>query len=535
MSRGIEAGRAYVRLGNVIVSLDDGIPKEEPILRNIALTSGRVGTALLGAGGEIAAPLLAAVGQFAKLGDQVHKMSLRTGIGAKELSAYNHALQLSGSSIESFERGIRNMQKSIFDAGQGLKTPQIALDELGLSVKDFQGLAPEKQFELIADRIAKIEDPSKQAALAFKLFGKSGTDLLPLIKSGAEGLAAMKQEAEELGVTMSEEDAQAAADFEDAMTRLKNSLVGAGASIAKAILPALLDFIDYATESMKTIAQWVGEHRGFTAALLAVGAAVTVLGGTLVGLSVIASAASVALGVLGTIAGLLASPFILGAALGVALGAAFLWATGAIDELGAGFTDTMEAMSRALEVGGIEAAWEAMWISMAAASADAVASILESLADLVDALTDNRVMKAMRWVSPLAAVQNVAGGMTSDALRGKASTFRASADITRAGRDSILSSLESQLPTPEEESAAARQAIRNISGSVDFAAAGGGAAPRVSPQDLGDDFESLAEEIRSASAQGLGEDGDLMLQAMEETADNTFELVRILRAGGVYT
>ena len=65
---------------------------------------------------------------------------------------------------------------------------------LNLTVEDLNRLKPEKQFELIADRISKIPNPTARAAIAMQIFGKTGTSLLPMLAGGAKRMEGLRAE-----------------------------------------------------------------------------------------------------------------------------------------------------------------------------------------------------------------------------------------------------------------------------------------------------------------------------------------------------
>ena len=96
---------------------------------------------------------------------------------------------------QGFENGIKRMSGFVEDAKDGLKTSTDALDKLGISVEDLQGLSPEESFRMLSSAIADLPDEVQKAALAQDVFGRSGTRLLPLLKEGSEGIAALRQEA----------------------------------------------------------------------------------------------------------------------------------------------------------------------------------------------------------------------------------------------------------------------------------------------------------------------------------------------------
>jgi phage-related protein len=110
---------------------------------------------------------------------------------------------------------------------------------LGLNIQQLQTLSPEQQFLQMAQAISKVQDPSRQAALAMELFGRSGTQLLPMLQQGEAGIEALIAEARRLGIVMSEEDAKAAAEFTDAMNRLSSVFKGIATQVASVITPIL--------------------------------------------------------------------------------------------------------------------------------------------------------------------------------------------------------------------------------------------------------------------------------------------------------
>ena len=81
----------------------------------------------------------AAVVRFGTLGDEIQKMSRRTGFSTESLSELRFAMEQSGTSIQGFEVGVRRMTGFIEDAKDGLATSTDAMEKLGVSVGDLVG------------------------------------------------------------------------------------------------------------------------------------------------------------------------------------------------------------------------------------------------------------------------------------------------------------------------------------------------------------------------------------------------------------
>lgn len=81
-----------------------------------------------------------------------------------------------------------------------------------------------------------------KAAVAMKIFGKSGADLIPMTAE----LKELRKEAQELGLTMSSKDAEAAAELGDAWERLTSTVKMLFFNIGSALAPAMQKFLDKA-------------------------------------------------------------------------------------------------------------------------------------------------------------------------------------------------------------------------------------------------------------------------------------------------
>jgi len=184
---------------------------------------------------------------FAALGDQLDKMSARTGVAVESLSALGFAAEQSGADIETLEKGFFGLSRAVFDFGRGSAEVTDAFDQLGLSFEEIERLSPERQLMAIADSLQQFENASTRGAIAQKIFGRSGRQLLPLLANGSDGIKELTDEAKELGITLTSEDAKAAAEFTDAMNRLMKSLRAVGTQIAKVVTPWLTRLADMFT------------------------------------------------------------------------------------------------------------------------------------------------------------------------------------------------------------------------------------------------------------------------------------------------
>ena len=336
---GIKAGKAYVEITTNDAKLQAGLKKAQAKL-------GAWGSALTGLGTQIAAmgavgvtAITANLAVFSKQGDALQKMALRTGISVEALSELQFAAQQSGSSIEALEKGVRRMQQGITDAGNGTGEAKDAFKALGIEIATLASLSPEQQFIAIAGELAKIDNASTRAALAMDVFGRAGTELIPLLADGTAGIEALRERARALGITMSTDAANAAAEFTDRFAELKNQLAKVAFQIGAAVGPAISQLITRVQSILKSVIDWTRANSEAIMSALKIAAAVTAAGGAIVALGLTIKAAAASIGILlGAIAAMKAAVAAVGSVLAIAASPLALVTAGVVG-LGVAFFD----------------------------------------------------------------------------------------------------------------------------------------------------------------------------------------------------
>lgn len=242
------AGKSVVGALRVTLGLDSaqfqtglknaqtGLQRFGAMARTAALA---VTTAMVTAGGAIGLAMKKLIGEA----DNMSKMAQSIGIPIDQLSKLNYAADLSGVSLDKLGVGVKRLSMGLLDMAQGGTSGAAkAMQALGISAKDAEGkIRPTTAvMEDLADRFSKMPDGAQKTALAMQVFGKSGADLIPMLNSGADGLRAMYDEAEQLGIVLDEQTGKAAEAFNDNLTRLGKVKDGIITQITAAMLPALL-------------------------------------------------------------------------------------------------------------------------------------------------------------------------------------------------------------------------------------------------------------------------------------------------------
>ncbi|MBM4125193.1 MAG: hypothetical protein FJ246_09630, partial [Nitrospira sp.] len=279
-----------------------GLQAAEKKLQAFGAGIASIGTKLAGLGAGVVTPLLGAAKVFADMGSDLADMSQRTGVSVEALSELGFAAEQSGADIETLEGGLRKMQKQVVEAASGSESAREALGKLGLTVDDLSKLSPDQQFKLIGDRLSQIQNPTLKAALAMEVFGKSGTKLLPLFANGARGIEELQQQARDLGLMMSTDDAQAAEAFGDTLDVLWKVLKKTVFTIGSALAPLLTEVAEGFTRVVVTVSNWIKESKDLVVMVFKIAATAIAAGGALVVLGTAISGVGAALGAIATVA-----------------------------------------------------------------------------------------------------------------------------------------------------------------------------------------------------------------------------------------
>lgn len=287
MAQSAVIGALRVVLGMDTAQWEQGATKTQLSLGKMAKAGALAGAAIAGALTAMAGAVGYAVLKTINHIDDLNDVSQRIGVPVEQLSALAHAASLSGTDLDGLATAMRRFSVNMNEAADGTGKGAGAFAALGISVKDSEGNL-RKHTDVMADiaeRFAGMEDGAGKTALAMTLFGRSGTDLIPMLNEGRDGLKAMTDEAAELGLVIDTKVAKAADAFNDNLTRLKAVKQGLVTLIAARMLPVLLSFTNMLVNAMKNTKLMdqaarvlAGTFRVLVTAGIAVGGAFAYLG-----------------------------------------------------------------------------------------------------------------------------------------------------------------------------------------------------------------------------------------------------------------
>jgi len=140
--------------------------------------------------------------------DQLQDIADKFGVSASKLQLLGNAAIVFGSGIEQVSAGLNKLSLAQQKALAGDKGLEATFNEVKISLKDLESMAPEDILLKISDSFASGANEGRQFIIVNELLGKAQTDLIKVLN---EGSAAITEQGSALGVYTDEQIASLSA------------------------------------------------------------------------------------------------------------------------------------------------------------------------------------------------------------------------------------------------------------------------------------------------------------------------------------
>lgn len=216
---------------------------------------GKFAVALGAATAAGSAALMGVAQKAAGVTDNIDKMSQKIGISRQAYQELDFITSQCGASVDGLKVGMKTLTNQMQMAEQGSSTATEAFEALGLSWTDNTGKLKDQETMMweAFSALQSCEDQTKKAALASDLFGKAGTELMPMLNGASGSIEEMKQKAHELGLVLSDDAIDAGVVFTDTVDQAKRSLGTLVAQVGVNVMPVIQQGLDYLIANMPEI------------------------------------------------------------------------------------------------------------------------------------------------------------------------------------------------------------------------------------------------------------------------------------------
>lgn len=226
--------------GQAITGLKKNVEGVGDATKGLGAQFGSLGTALKGLAGAFA---IREAALFAKslidTGDELLALSQRTGIAVKDLSAFKAAAEQADLPFDGLVTTLKKFTANLGSVKAENNAVARVLKSLGIAALDSSGniRSSGDVIKDLADRFANLKDGPEKAALAVKLFGKSGSEIIPFLNQGAEAIS-------RFGLAIDDDFALRADQFNDTLATLGVQLKNVFIEGLGAALPALQEVLN---------------------------------------------------------------------------------------------------------------------------------------------------------------------------------------------------------------------------------------------------------------------------------------------------
>ncbi len=285
----------FARLGLDTKAFSQGINQAQKKAGGFKNMLGGLGaqlTALASVGG-----LVLASRRAIQLGRDMEQLANRTHTTVESFMSLRAAAMDSGSSQQTLERALRNVNSRTVEATRGNKAYAEAIEELGLNVEQFAAMNVEQRFEAIAKSVANADDEMRALAIASRILGeRAGPELLKTLRQvGSEGLDPLVAQMKAAGRVMDKDAVAALENLDTNLGALRERFTIFVAVLIARVTPALMKVIDFFNENWRSIGRvarilaiyvgglyiarramiaYIAVAKGFAAAKIAMAAAV---------------------------------------------------------------------------------------------------------------------------------------------------------------------------------------------------------------------------------------------------------------------
>lgn len=176
------------------------------------------------------------------------------GISIERVQQFEFAAKAMGFDNERILFLMGRLEVAQGEAAKGAGKFGEKFSQLGVSIHGAGGEL-KKTDELLldtADAFSKIQNPSKRAALATELFGRSGRQMIPFLMQGKKGISELFKIYKDLGGGYTEEAQESARRFAMSQAKLGLQLDAMKDKILKNLVPTL----EYLGDKIGAVATW---------------------------------------------------------------------------------------------------------------------------------------------------------------------------------------------------------------------------------------------------------------------------------------
>lgn len=196
----------------------------------------------------------------ASAADTVDKMSQKIGISREAYQELDFICSQSGTSVDTLQMGIKTLTNQMQSAADGTSSAVGMFDKLGVSIYDNNDQLKNQETMMweAMNALQNMKNQTEKAALANDLFGRSGSELMPLLNGASGSIDNMRQQAHDLGLVMSNDAVDSGVKLTDTIDQAKRAFTAIAISVGAEFMPMIQQVAQYIVDHIPQIKEKIG-------------------------------------------------------------------------------------------------------------------------------------------------------------------------------------------------------------------------------------------------------------------------------------
>ena len=189
--------------------------------------------------------------------DSINTLSKQYGLSTEEIQKFKYATDLIDVSLETYVASIARNIRSMTAYQNGTEATVQAYDTLGVAVTEANGKLRDSQtvYNEVISALGKVEDETERDSIAMTILGRNAQQLNPLILGGADALAELGEQAENLGLILPQESLDNLNAFNDKVDTLKANMNGLQMVVGESFANSFDSFFEAGDDLLEFIQQ----------------------------------------------------------------------------------------------------------------------------------------------------------------------------------------------------------------------------------------------------------------------------------------
>lgn len=263
MATGSQLSSLYVRIGADTTGLEQGLSRAKSRLGQFegvarvavaSMTAVAVGAAAAGAA------VVAMVSSAARGAREISTLAQVANTTAQDFQGLAYAAKSVGIEQQKFADILKDVNDRVGDfratGGGAMKDffEQIA-PKVGLTAEAFRDLSGPQALQLYYDSLVKAGAAQDDLTFYMEQMASDATSLIPLLENGGEGFRRLAEQAQALGMVLSDVERESLLQFDQAMSAIGGTIDGLKNQLAASLAPALTQvagrFLNFVVEVRK--------------------------------------------------------------------------------------------------------------------------------------------------------------------------------------------------------------------------------------------------------------------------------------------